>query len=1822
MRKRLLSMLLAIMMIVTSLPLNSYAADLPDVYTAEQIMAQGNKFYNSTKKNDTSWNPASLTAFTIKAAELGEPVMPAEDAYDYFNGIHKRSTSTKSFSLLGLIDKIWDQLATEKDDSEIRHNIIELLSKQRSDGTFSDNSFEHAQAVLVLDAYYGLDYDEDWIDRLDGEGYGRISAVKALTNIEGNILWNKATNVYKGYYLNLTVISLPSFPNGFMSGQSKPLYAYPLIVLSSYMEHPEIGEVVTDTVSICLAQIESSYHKDGGNSALSVAEVLYLISAIVSLDNAEINPIYCSKLAGQAMNVENNKVDALSIIEDYGFIPFFDKYDDYKDDGGFRLKDNSSDELTEFFTQKAVIAASDILSGETAYKRIKGVRAIALDKVKEAMAEINIPAYVEVNPESIQAGNNTASISLPTQGINGTSITWTSSDPAVISSDGTVTFPEKTSKKVTLIAEVSAKYDSGKILSKTRGFEVEVQSMVVGEAGQLLGERFAYISDTYGKDISSLGWEGAVALGETGIDLSGYTFGQLSDRMSADDCAKNIVQIVIMGKNPYDYNGIDYVEKLKGFKDDYSGNPIVLMALEAAGEEPEEDLKSAVMAKTVTSTSISAYSLAVNALSLTADADDLCATSPSAITTGSAVGFREIYGNYIEFIRLSQNRDGMFGDSLNEHAEAVSALTALGEDMFTPEYVKDGNTVLDPVKNSPVTDLSSLKILADIVAGENLWHRIQVTKDKYIALVNRAEGIVSTGKGKYSPKTLQKLEDALKDVGSGSAEFGKNYYELKSAIDGLSTDFLPEFTDLEGYTEESTSEFISAANEFYKFLKTGKSSVSRAKEYAGKVTDAYNALEPAEGAASGKIANMLPKSYAGNNYNYESLKLSDSSRIGYESAPYIAEARRILEKTSKAYDERYGYDVSSKGYWGVFEVCAMGKDVSKYNVYDVTNHKKGLLATYQATDFAAIILQLVLTGENPYDYNGVNYVDWLLKKEQVENGEGNGNFGPYANNIWALMALGAVGEYNEKLVKTVTSMAKKGEWADTEAWALAAIQNYKDEISEADMEIIINNFHGKMLSASNLRDDWSIGNSFTQGCVISGLVAAGEDITSEKWTAKGLNILTSMEKAFQTEDGKFKIGDNFEPDFVKDAIIALGDASQGSNVWQRTYLDNEKLEAAIAKGTSALNGASKQVPEYKKSALKSALDAAEGISNVKGNGHIYFRLLEAIKDLNEIKLPEFTEKSSYTVDSFMRFENALKSAALMLMQTEARASYLNNSCIEILNAYDNLKEVETNPGGSDGDKISVTFRLMGAVKHGGKGTVQTLRKGNLKTWISRTKVEVNKGAKVYDVFKKVLDENGYDYIGAEDNYVSRIITPDGVSLGEFDNGALSGWMYTVNGKHPGVGLRAYTLSDGDDIIWHYTDDYTQEEGSEKWNSQTVKPKTDSSGVSVEIQSKKDKNDVASAKLTSEEAKAFSQALEKTENKDGMSAVIQVKLPEGTKGMKAEIPEEIMKALKSKDNLSLKISSNMWGMLVDAKALKSIIEQSGTKKLEISFIETEIKNLTEEAKELLGDRKIYNVSVYSNGKYISSFGDGELYCHIPYDAGNEDVSKLSVYKITDAGSAEKTKNSSYDEKSKLFKFKVNSLSYFAVGYDGNIKISFTDVPEGHWAYEHIMNLAEKGILNGRAENIFAPEDTITRAEFAVILAKMSGDDLSGHSATAFDDVKNDDWFMQYVSWANENGIAMGYDKMFNPGSQISRQDMAVMLVRYMNHMGKELGKGQSKPVFADDAEIGSYAREAVYYMAESGIISGRGNNIFTPKLPATRAEAAKMINSMLAGLERN
>ena len=79
-----------------------------------------------------------------------------------------------------------------------------------------------------------------------------------------------------------------------------------------------------------------------------------------------------------------------------------------------------------------------------------------------------------------------------------------------------------------------------------------------------------------------------------------------------------------------------------------------------------------------------------------------------------------------------------------------------------------------------------------------------------------------------------------------------------------------------------------------------------------------------------------------------------------------------------------------------------------------------------------------------------------------------------------------------------------------------------------------------------------------------------------------------------------------------------------------------------------------------------------------------------------------------------------------------------------------------------------------------------------------------------DVFKQALDDNGLKYRGWENGYISTIQSPEGYWLGEFTNGKYSGWMYTVNGSHPSLGLNEYKLTGDEEIVWHYVDDYRQE----------------------------------------------------------------------------------------------------------------------------------------------------------------------------------------------------------------------------------------------------------------------------------------------------------------------------------------------------------------------------------------------------------------------------
>lgn len=137
---------------------------------------------------------------------------------------------------------------------------------------------------------------------------------------------------------------------------------------------------------------------------------------------------------------------------------------------------------------------------------------------------------------------------------------------------------------------------------------------------------------------------------------------------------------------------------------------------------------------------------------------------------------------------------------------------------------------------------------------------------------------------------------------------------------------------------------------------------------------------------------------------------------------------------------------------------------------------------------------------------------------------------------------------------------------------------------------------------------------------------------------------------------------------------------------------------------------------------------------------------------------------------------------------------------------------------ADPTKTEVTFRLIGDTKHGEEGSDNEAVHAYT-TWIATgTYIFDGDNVTVGQVFEAALKEAGLSYKGMEKNYISAITAPEscgGFELREKDNGKNSGWMYTVNGVHPSMGMNDWYVSTGDEIIWHYIDDYTTEQADMK-----------------------------------------------------------------------------------------------------------------------------------------------------------------------------------------------------------------------------------------------------------------------------------------------------------------------------------------------------------------------------------------------------------------------
>ena len=156
--------------------------------------------------------------------------------------------------------------------------------------------------------------------------------------------------------------------------------------------------------------------------------------------------------------------------------------------------------------------------------------------------------------------------------------------------------------------------------------------------------------------------------------------------------------------------------------------------------------------------------------------------------------------------------------------------------------------------------------------------------------------------------------------------------------------------------------------------------------------------------------------------------------------------------------------------------------------------------------------------------------------------------------------------------------------------------------------------------------------------------------------------------------------------------------------------------------------------------------------------------------------------------------------------------------------------------------------------------------------------------------------------------------------------------------------------------------------------------------------------------------------------------------------------------------------------------------------------------------------------------------------------------------------------------------------------------FNDMAD-HWAKDAVEFASSRELFNGVGNDAFGPDRSMTRGMVSTVLARLAGADTAG----------GETWYAKGTAWAVENGISDGT----NPEQPVTREQLAAMLYRYAGSpaVSGELG-------FDDADSISAWARDAVRWCVDNGILNGVGGNRMTPQDLAQRGQVAAMLMRFL------
>ena len=196
---------------------------------------------------------------------------------------------------------------------------------------------------------------------------------------------------------------------------------------------------------------------------------------------------------------------------------------------------------------------------------------------------------------------------------------------------------------------------------------------------------------------------------------------------------------------------------------------------------------------------------------------------------------------------------------------------------------------------------------------------------------------------------------------------------------------------------------------------------------------------------------------------------------------------------------------------------------------------------------------------------------------------------------------------------------------------------------------------------------------------------------------------------------------------------------------------------------------------------------------------------------------------------------------------------------------------------------------------------------------------------------------------------------------------------------------------------------------------------------------------------------------------------------------------------------------------------------------------------------------------------------------------------------------------------------NGKAYAEIPSGATVKViankkTFKDVKNSDWFAAAVDFASSHELFKGVSDTEFAPKSNMTRAMLVTVLYRLQDEPKAGK--TSFDDVPADTWYTEAVAWAAEEGIVLGNGSGFAPNDNITREQIATILYRYMKYLGFDVSAKGDLNKFKDGKDVSSWAQDAMLWAEKVGLFQGDDNGNLNPRSNATRAEVATLLQRLV------